>query len=86
MRRTRISTAVEAIIAEILRKMWLRPEQPDLAPIGDEIRARCAGEGLKPAAYFTVAWQIATMFTPEEIARRQFSGRKHLHRPKPRQG
>ncbi|MGL5012454.1 MAG: Mu transposase C-terminal domain-containing protein [Paracoccaceae bacterium] len=86
VRRTRISTAVEAIIAETLREMWLRPEQPDLAPIVDEIRARCAGEGLKPPAYVTVARRIAKVFSPEEIARRRLSGGKYLHRLKPRPG
>ena len=85
-RRARISTGVEAIIAETLREMWLRPEQPDLAPIVDEIRARCAGEGLKPPAYVTVARRIAKVFSPEEIARRRLSGGKHLHRLKPRPG
>ena len=85
-RRARISTGVEAIIAETLREMWLRPEQPDLAPIVDEIRARCAGKGLKPPAYVTVARRIAKLFSPEEIARRRLSGGKHLHRLKPRPG
>lgn len=85
-RRARISAAVEAIIAATLREMWLRPEQPDLAPIVDEIRARCAGEGLRPPAYVTVARRIAQVFAPEEIARRRLSGGKHLHRLKPRPG
>jgi putative transposase len=85
-RRARISTAVEAIIADTLREMWLRPEQPDLAPIVDEIRARCVGEGFKPPAYVTVAKRIPQLFTPEEIAWRRLSGGKHLHRLKPRPG
>lgn len=33
-----------------LREMWLRPEQPDLAPIVEEIRTRCAEEGHTPPA------------------------------------
>ncbi|EKD60019.1 MAG: hypothetical protein ACD_54C00989G0002 [uncultured bacterium] len=85
-RPARISTSVETIIADSLREMWLQPEQPDLAPIVDEIRARCASEGLKPPAYVTVAKRIPRMFTPEEIARRRLSGGKHLHRLKPRPG
>ncbi|MFN7596931.1 MAG: transposase, partial [Cereibacter sp.] len=85
-RRARISTSVEAIIADTLREMWLQPEQPDLAPIVDEIRARCADEGLKPPAYVTVARRISKLFSPEEIARRRLSGGKHLHRLKPRPG
>lgn len=85
-RRARISTSVEAIIADTLREMWLQPEQPDLAPIVDEIRARCASEGLKPPAYVTVAKRIPRVFSPEEIARRRLSGGKHLHRLKPRPG
>jgi len=85
-RRTRISQAVEEIIAETLREMWLRPEQPDLAPIVDEIRARCASEGLDPPAYVTIAKRIARLFTPEEIARLRHSGGKSLRRLKPRAG
>ena len=85
-RRTRISAGVEAIIADTLREMWLQPEQPDLAPIVDEVRARCASEGFKPPAYVTVAKRIPHVFSPEEIARRRFSGGKHLHRLKPRPG
>lgn len=85
-RRARVSTGVEAIIADTLREMWLQPEQPDLAPVVDEIRARCAVEGLKPPAYVTVAKRIPRVFSPEDIARRRLSGGKHLHRLKPRPG
>ncbi len=85
-RRTRIASEVETIIVATLREMWLRPEQPDLAPIVDEIRARCASEGLKPPAYVTVAKRIPRVFSPEEIARRRLSGGKHMHRLKPRPG
>lgn len=85
-RRARVSTSVEAIIADTLREMWLQPEQPDFAPIVDEIRARCASEGLKPPAYVTVAKRFPRVFSPEEIARRRLSGGKHLHRLKPRPG
>jgi len=85
-RRARISTSVEAIISDTLREMWLQPEQPDLAPIVDEIRARCASERLKPPAYVTVAKRIPHVFSPEEIARRRLSGGKHLNRLKPRPG
>lgn len=38
-RRTRIASEVETIIAATLREMWLRSEQPDLAPIVDETHA-----------------------------------------------
>jgi putative transposase len=85
-RRARVSTDVEGIIFKTLREMWLQLEQPDLAPIVDEIRARCAAEGLKPPAYVTVAKRIPQVFSPEEIARRRLSGGKHLHRLKPRPG
>ena len=85
-RRARISAGVEAIISDTLREMWLQPEQPDLAPIVDEIRARCASERLKPPAYVTVAKRIPHVFSPEEIARRRLSGGKHLNRLKPRPG
>jgi putative transposase len=70
-RRARISPAVEEIISATLREMWLQPEQPDLAPIVDEIRTRCVSEGLDPPAYVTVSKRIPRLFTPEEIARRR---------------
>jgi len=85
-RRARISPAVEEIISATLREMWLQPEQPDLAPIVDEIRARCGSEGLDPPAYVTVSKRIPRLFTPEEIARRRHSGGKNLRRLKPRPG
>ncbi|WP_417607697.1 helix-turn-helix domain-containing protein, partial [Primorskyibacter flagellatus] len=85
-RQPRISPAVESIIAITLREMWLRPEQPDLAPIVEEIRTRCAEEGHTPPAYVTVARRIPILFAPEEIARRRLSDGKHLHRLKPRPG
>ncbi|WP_370204718.1 Mu transposase C-terminal domain-containing protein [Pararhodobacter marinus] len=85
-RKPRISPAVESIIAMTLREMWLRPEQPDLAPIVEEIRTRCAEEGHTPPAYVTVARRIPILFAPEEIARRRLSDGKHLHRLKPRPG
>ena len=56
-RRARISASVEAIISDTLRKMWLQPEQPDLAPIVDEIRARGVDipivPGIMPIASFS---------------------------------
>ncbi|WP_232816712.1 Mu transposase C-terminal domain-containing protein [Paracoccus zhejiangensis] len=85
-RRARINGAVEQIIADTLRELWLRPEQPDLAPIVDEIRAQCVEHGLNPPAYVTVAKRIPRLFTPEEIARYRHSSARHLHRLKPRPG
>ncbi|MDN5786646.1 hypothetical protein [Pseudorhodobacter sp.] len=86
VRRLRINAGVEKIIAATLREMRLRPEQPDLAPIVVEIRARGESEGLEPPAYVTVAKGIPQVFTPEGIARRRLSGGKHLRRLKPRPG
>ena len=74
-RKPRVSPAVESIIAMTLREMWLCPEQPDLAPIVEEIRA-----------HVTVARRIPILFAPEEIARRRLSDSKHLNRLKPRPG
>tara|TARA_R110002049_G_scaffold185552_3_gene353748 strand:+ start:559 stop:1899 length:1341 start_codon:yes stop_codon:yes gene_type:complete len=85
-RRSRISPAVEKIIAETLRDMWLRPEQPDLAPIVEEIRARCAREQFDPPAYVTIAKRIPRLFTPEEISRRRYTDGSKLRRLKPRPG
>lgn len=85
-RKPRINPEVENIIAVTLREMWLRPEQPDLAPIVEEIRTRCAEEGHTPPAYVTAARRIPILFAPEEIARRRLSDSKHLHRLKARPG
>jgi putative transposase len=80
-RRARISASVEAIISDTLRKMWLQPEQPDLAPIVDEIRARCDSEGYKPPSYVTVAKRIPRVFTPEEMAPEPGPARRLGRRP-----
>ncbi|GHE06452.1 transposase [Allgaiera indica] len=85
-RQPRLSERVEGIIAETLRELWRTKEQPDLAPIVDEIRARCAQQNLAPPSYFSVAKRIPRLFTPEEIARRRQSNSKHLRRLKPRPG
>lgn len=85
-KQTRISEHVENIIAETLRELWRIKEKPDLAPIVDEIRARCVQQGLDPPAYRTVARRIPRLFTPEEIARGRQSNTKHMRRLKPRPG
>lgn len=85
-RKKRLQEAVEAIIAGTLREQWLVLEAPPLAPVVAEIRARCEEVGAAPPSYVTVARRIATLFSPEEIARRRSANPKHLQRLKPRPG
>ncbi|BAV50378.1 integrase catalytic subunit [Mesorhizobium loti] len=85
-RKKRLEQDIEKIIAATLRKQWLVPEAPPLAPVVAEIRARCEEAGLAPPSYLTMARRIAMLFSPEEIAKKRSANPKHLHRLKPRPG
>jgi putative transposase len=49
---------VEEIIAATLREKWLTLEATALAPVVDEIRARCEEAGLAVPSYVIVARRI----------------------------
>lgn len=85
-RRKRISADVEAIVARTLQEQWLTLEAPPLAPVVDEIRARCEEAGLSQPSYVTVARRIPELFSAETIARKRSANPKHLLRLKPRPG
>ena len=85
-RRKRLPEHVEAIIAATLREKWLTLEPTPLAPVVDEIRARCEEAGLAVPSYVTVARRIPMLFSPEEIAKKRSANPKHLLRLKPRPG
>ena len=85
-RRKRLPEQVEAIIAATLREKWLTLEPTPLAPVVDEIRARCEEAGLAVPSYVTVARRIPMLFSPEEIAKKRSANPKHLLRLKPRPG
>ncbi|MBB5536422.1 putative transposase [Rhizobium giardinii] len=85
-RRKRLPEQVEEIIAATLRKKWLTLEPTALAPVVDEIRARCEEAGLAVPSYVTVARRIPVLFSPEEIAKKRSANPKHLLRLKPRPG
>ncbi len=85
-RRKRLPEQVEAIIAATLREKWLTLEPTPLAPVVDEIRARCEEGGLAIPSYVTVARRIPMLFSPEEIAKKRSANPKHLLRLKPRPG
>ena len=85
-RRKRLDCDVEAIVAATLREQWLTLEAPPLAPIVVEIRARCEAAGLRPPSYVAVRSRAATLFSPEEIARRRSANPNHLRRLKARPG
>ncbi len=86
LRRKRLAEQVEEIIATTLRENWLTLEPTALAPVVDEIRARCEEAGLVGPSYKTVARRIPTLFSPEEIAKRRSANPKHFLRLKPRPG
>jgi putative transposase len=85
-RRKRLPEQVEEIIAATLREKWLTLEPTALAPVVDEIRARCEEAGLVVPSYVTVARRIPMLFSPEEIAKKRSANPKHLLRLKPRPG
>ncbi|NTE57869.1 DDE-type integrase/transposase/recombinase [Agrobacterium tumefaciens] len=85
-RRKRLSEQIEEIIATTLREKWLTLEPTGLAPVVDEIRARCEEAGLAVPSYVTVARRIPVLFSPEEIAKKRSANPKHLMRLKPRPG
>nr|WP_041678983.1 hypothetical protein [Rhizobium etli] len=85
-RRKRLPEQVEEIIATTLREKWLTLEPTRLAPVVDEIRARCEEAGLAVPSYLTVARRIPALFSPEEIAKKRSANPKHLMRLKPRSG
>jgi putative transposase len=82
----RLTAAVEAIIATTLRERWLVLEAPPLAPIVDEIRARCEEEGERPPSYGAVKVRIPGLFGPIEIAKGRSANPSHVHRLKARPG
>ncbi|SCX28515.1 hypothetical protein DSM25558_4494 [Agrobacterium sp. DSM 25558] len=85
-RRKRLPEQVEDIVAATLREKWLTLEPAALAPVVDEIRARCEEAGVAVPSYVTVAHRIPMLFSPEEIARKRSANPKHLLRLKPRPG
>lgn len=85
-RRKRLAGDAEAIIAATLQEKWMVLEAPPLAPVVVEIRARCEAAGIRPPSYVAVRARAATLFTPEEIAKRRSANPNHLRRLKPRPG
>ena len=85
-RRKRLADDAEAIIAATLREQWLILEAPPLAPVVDEIRARCEAAGLRPPSYVAIRARAASLFSPEEVAKRRSANSNHLRRLKPRPG
>lgn len=85
-RRKRLPEQSEEIIETTLREKWLTLEPTGLAPVVDEIRARCEEAGLAVPSYVTVARRIPVLFSPEEIAKKRSANPKHLMRLKPRPG
>lgn len=82
----RLPGQVEEIVAATLQEKWLTLEPTALAPVVDEIRARCEEADVAVPSYVTVARRIPMLFSPEEIARKRSANPKHLLRLKPRPG
>lgn len=79
-RRKRLREPVEEIIAATLRQKWLTLEPTALAPVVNEIRARCEEAGVPVPSYVTVARRIPMLFSAEEIAKKHSANPKHLLR------
>jgi len=82
----RLSESVEAIIAATLREQWLVEEAPPLAPVVEEIRARCSTAGERPPSYIAVQIRIPLLFDAMTIAKARSANPKHVRRLKPRPG
>src|SRR5271157_2180598 len=85
-RAKRLTAAVEAIVAATLRDQWLVLEAPPLAPVVDEIRARCEEAGEQPPSYGAVQARIPMLFGAIEIAKGRSANPGHVHRLKARPG
>ena len=77
---------MEAIIAVTLREQWLVEEAPPLAPVVEEIRARCSTAGERPPSYIAVQGKIPQLFDAITIAKARSANPKHVRRLKPRPG
>jgi putative transposase len=69
-----------------LRDRWLVLEAPPLAPVVDEIRARCEEAGEQPPSYGAVQARIPMLFGPIEIAKGRSANPGYVHRLKARPG
>ena len=85
-RAKRLNESVEAIIAATLREQWLVEEAPPLAPVVEEIRARCSTAGERPPSYIAVQTRIPLLFDAMTIAKARSANPKHVRRLKPRPG
>jgi putative transposase len=86
LRAKRLSAGVEAIVAATLKEKWMIKEAPPLAPIVDEIRARCAATGERPPSYVSVQRRIALLFDDLSVAKARTSNARHVRRLKARPG
>ena len=85
-RAKRLNASVEAIITATLSEQWLVEEAPPLAPVVDEIRARCSTAGERPPSYIAVQTRIPLLFDALTIARARSANPKHVRRLTPRPG
>ena len=74
----RLNEPVEAIIAATLREQWLVEEAPPLAPVVEEIRARCSTAGERPPCYIAVQSRIPLLFDAITIAKARSANPKHV--------
>jgi len=86
LRTKRLSAGVETIIEATLTEKWMIKEAPPLAPIVDEIRARCAAIGERPPCYVSVQQRVALLFDDLAIAKERTSNARHVRRLKARPG
>jgi len=52
--RPRVEIAGEAVLREIIRELYLKPQKPTAASVVREVTGRCAAEGLCPPSPATI--------------------------------
>jgi len=81
LRAKRLSAGVEAIVAATLKEKWMVKEAPPLAPIVDEIRARCAATGERPPSYVSVQRRLGRWPSARSTIRRPTSNSSRSSTP-----
>jgi putative transposase len=59
--RPRVETAGEAVLREIIRELYLKPQKPTAARVVREVTGRCAAEGLCPPSSATIRRRLKAL-------------------------
>jgi putative transposase len=59
--RPRVETAGEAVLREIIRELYLKPQKPTAASVVREVTGRCAAQGLCPPSPATIRRRLKAL-------------------------